>query len=200
MRRYFLLLATVIGMVSVTQAQTIINMPFEQNPEFTTSAESVFTSISETGMTLGADLVIAGGSGTYTYEWSQEGNVLGNESTLYITQPGVYVLRIEDTCDCEKYVTFNVTSASLNNVKSGDFVVYPNPCRGQLYVRQAADNQLMQLSVVSSTGQMVRLFAEPVVENGVVALDLSTLPVGEYILNCVSQDKKVDNIKVVIIK
>ncbi len=98
-------------------AQTIINLDFKQNPIFEVSTNNVDTALPDDGtpLTLGADLTVAGGSGVYTYSWTNaQGTQLGQESALTIDAPGSYILTVSDQCNCSQEVRFNVESAGID--------------------------------------------------------------------------------------
>ena len=184
-----LFVAAASGMAS---AQSIVEIPaFVQNPVFSVSASSVFLSFSGEKMTLGGDLVISGGSGTYAYEWTAEGKVLGTASTLEIYSPGKYVLAISDACDCRKTVTFNVTGqGSVAETSSNGLRVYPIPAADRLTVEARNGKNVMQVSVTSMDGRMV-VFC-PVESRSKCSVDVSGLPAGQYVLHCVYEGDEVE--------
>jgi len=106
-----------ISLLSVTggaalplRAQTVINVPLEQYPPLTVLAEQVTVDLPPEGFTLGSDLVVTGGDGTYTYTWTDaEGNTLSQSPTLTITNPGSYFLTVTDGHDCRVSTQFTAT-------------------------------------------------------------------------------------------
>lgn len=100
-------------------AQTIVDMQFKQNPLFKVSTNQVNTAMTDAGtLTLGGDLTVAGGSGVYSYAWTDaDGAELGSESTLTISVPGKYILTVSDQCDCSQTVEFNIEAAAIEAVE-----------------------------------------------------------------------------------
>lgn len=154
-------------------------MPVEQNPLFEVSTNHVNVSTGDNNaVTLGGDLVIKGGSGTYSYRWySASDPELGNESTLTVNTPGVYMLDITDTCDCNQTVEFNVSNAAVSDIACGTLRLSPNPTEGPV----AVDGfDAVQIAVTGMSGRM-----ECLVDcNGSIIrdFDLSHLPSGQYIV------------------
>lgn len=179
MKRIFATIAVLTAAAGVCSAQSVVRMPVEQNPLFEVSANHVNVSASgDNGITLGADLVIKGGSGTYSYRWySSADRELGNEPTLAVSGPGVYMLDITDTCDCMQTVEFNVTNAGVADIEYGSLVLSPNPSDGPV----AVDGfDAVQIAVVGMSGRMELL----VDRSGYVIreFDVSDLARGQYIV------------------
>lgn len=137
-------------------AQTVVNLHFTQNPLFEVSTHEVTAAIPDdsTGLTLGGDLVISGGSGTYAYLWTDPaGKEAGDSETLYVTEPGVYTLTVSDQCDCSHEVLFDVSSAGIDAAQADGVSVSFD---GSDLIIEGAE--VAQVSVFSKSGQMVRLF------------------------------------------
>lgn len=196
--RYLILLLALSCGLPVLKAQSVVDMSFVQNPVFGVSTESVFLNFVAPGMTLGADLVITGGSGTYSYEWQKDNTVLGKESTLYISTPGIYTLKINDTCDCELTVTFNVGNGGVGELGTGGFRAYPNPVCDMLKIDAADGKKIVQVSLVSMSGKVVALY--PDVYESSLLIDATGFSDGEYLLNCVYEDKSVVTGKIIVSK
>ncbi len=180
MKKILTAAAFVIACACGCAAQTIVNMPVAQNPLFEVSTNSVTVSIPDNGgATLGGDLAITGGSGSYTYRWyNNSGATLGSSSTLEVSGPGTYLLDIDDTCDCRQTVTFNVATAGLDDVALDSFSISPNPTDGLVEIRGF---EAMQICAVSLSGKMVALIVS---EDGapIADADFSSLASGTYIL------------------
>jgi len=190
--RFLLLLGFVVAAFGISSAQSIVAIPaFDQNPVFSVSATSVFLSFSGEKMTLGGDLVISGGSGTYTYEWTAADKVLGSGPTLEIASPGKYILSISDACDCQKTVIFNVTGqGGVSDASSNSFRVYPIPAVDRLTVEARNGKNMMQVSVTSMDGRMV-IFS-PVENKSKCNVNVSELPAGMHVVHCVYEGKEVE--------
>ncbi len=196
MKKILTAAAFVIACACGCAAQTIVNMPVAQNPLFEVSTNSVTVSIPDNGgATLGGDLAITGGSGSYTYRWyNNSGATLGSSSTLEVSGPGTYLLDIDDTCDCRQTVTFNVATAGLDDVALDSFSISPNPTDGLVEIRGF---EAMQICAVSLSGKMVALIVS---EDGapIADADFSSLASGTYIL-CLT-DRAGNNVSTKLIK
>lgn len=176
-------------------AQTIVEMSVNQNPLFEVSTNSVNAVYPEEGgsMTLGADLVIAGGSGNYTYRWyDAAGNELGDGPTLTVDGEGKYLLDVSDECDCLQTVEFNVETASVKSVEGNIFRITPNPTEG--YVEFGGIGA-MQVCLTSMTGQLVAVLnydGQPM-----TSADLSFLTKGTYILTLTDVNGKTQVCKLI---
>ena len=187
-------LLTAFAMMSCAlAAQTYIPMPVSQNPPFEVSTNEVFVEFVSPSMTIGGSVVVTGGSGNYSYRWYSGSEEIGSEASITIDAAGVYDLRVSDTCDCMQQVRFTVTSASVEGLEAGKAAVYPNPVADRLVVR---GEDIKQVCVVSAAGALVavRTGFEP---GSQVDIDMSMLPAGEYIVNCVTTRHNVLTRKIV---
>lgn len=179
MKKFLTSIAVFFAVAGVSNAQSVVRMPVAQNPLFEVSTNHVNVSTGgDNGVTLGGDLVIKGGSGTYSYRWySAAQDDLGNESTLKVNTPGVYKLDITDTCDCLQTVEFNVTNAGVSDIAYGTLRLSPNPTDGPV----AVDGfEAVQIAVVSMSGRMECVIDR---DGAVISdFDLSHLPAGQYIV------------------
>ncbi len=153
------------------RAQALINMGFEQNPLFGVSANDVTAVIDGTELQLGADIVITGGSGNYTYRWYTATEELGDGATLTVAEPGEYAVDISDECGCVQTVAFHIgDAAGMSGV----------PASG-----------VKQTAVFDESGVLVKVF------NG-ASYDSSSLRSGVYIVNKTGADGKVSVSKILI--
>ena len=147
-----LLLAATLKVAS----QSVVNMHVRQNPLFGVSTHEVTAVIDGTPLTLGADIVVTGGSGNYTYCWSRQGATLANTPTLTGSTADEYTLEVSDECDCRQTVAFHITDiASVGKVDPDD---------------------IRQTCVFNTLGVLLRVC------NG-AAYDLSGLPKGQYVVS-----------------
>ncbi|MDE6078163.1 MAG: T9SS type A sorting domain-containing protein [Muribaculaceae bacterium] len=181
MKKYLLSILTLALSWTAASSQSIVSIPVNQNPLF-----EVFTNNLEmaypddmTDLILGADIVIKGGSGTYEYLWlDSDGNQLGTDPTLTVSGEGKYILTVSDTCDCEQTVTFNITSAAVDEVSAAGIGIFPNPTTG--YVR-IEGFQPFQIVAMDMSGHIAALINS---EDGqsIQEADFSSLPSGIYLL------------------
>lgn len=166
-----------------TAAQTVINLHFTQNPLFEVSTNSVAAALPGDGtpLTLGGDLTIAGGSGTYTYLWTDtDGTPLGEDSTLTITEPGDYLLTVSDQCDCAQTVTFSVQQAGIDAATIDGIRIFLS---GTTLVIEGAEAS--QASAFTPAGMMVALFTPT---QSVTEFNLESLSPGVYLIQLLTTD------------
>lgn len=166
-----LLLLLLSATTLTLSSQTRVDIKFKQNPVFGVSTNDVNATFAGTALTIGADVVITGGSGVYTYRWYQGEKVIGTDGTLSVEAPGDYFLDVRDQCDCLQTVVFHVLLASsVDGLWSDDAT---------------------QTTVFDSQGRLVKVI------NG-SSLDSSQLPGGVYIINRTDRNGKVSTRKITI--
>ncbi len=159
----FLLLLAVFAVES--QAQSIVNLNLKQNPLFSVSTNEVVAVMEGKEIVLGADIVISGGSGNYTYRWYTSDGELGTDKYLTIQKTGEYLLDIKDECDCMQTVAFHITGTDgVDNVPV---------------------DAIVQTVVFTVNGRLVKVSKGSVV-------DTSSLPNGVYVINRVGKNGKID--------
>ncbi|MEO9532670.1 MAG: T9SS type A sorting domain-containing protein [Crocinitomicaceae bacterium] len=118
------------------------------------------------------DITVSGGAAPYTYSWDNA------ETTEDISglASGFYTVTVTDANGCMVSMQFEVkSSASIGDLSSIGFSVYPNPSEGILNINGSGD---YKLSVYDTSG---RLIIEQT-ENGLVTIDLSHVESGLYLL------------------
>ena len=174
-------------------AQTRIPMPVSQNPPFEVSTNEVTVEFAAPQMTIGGDVIVAGGSGTYSYRWCRGSEEISTEAVLTIEEAGVYDLYISDTCDCLQHVTFTVQAASVEGVGGDTVALYPNPVTDYLTI---SGLRLRQVCVVSMAGALVAVHGD-FAPGTATQVDMTSLPAGEYVVNCVTENRDVITAKIV---
>lgn len=163
-------------------AQSVVKMPVSQNPLFEVSADNVAVAVPDGSdrVTLGADLVIAGGSGTYTYRWyTPSGDELGEMPTVEVEASGVYLLDITDTCDCLLTVRFDVATAGIDSAEAySKIILSPNPADG---IVEVEGFEPRQITLVDMSGRMAA-FKAGAYGSSLSSFDVSTLAPGQYIV------------------
>lgn len=112
MKKFLTLIVTLLLTIGSAHAQAIVNMNLKQNPVFGVSTNDVSATMDGQPLTLGADVVITGGSGTYSYRWYKGATELGTSATLEVRDPGEYALDVKDQCDCLQTVLFHITGTA----------------------------------------------------------------------------------------
>lgn len=185
------LLLLVMGAMGVN-AQSVVNLNLKQNPIFGVSTNEVSAVIEGTGINIGADVVITGGSGHYTYRWYNANGDLDTRATLFVNKAGDYYLDVKDECDCKQTVVFHITgTAGVDNVLVKSLKVFPNPTEGPVNIE--SPKAISQVLVFSANGTLLRVFNEDAVSQ----IDLSSLNAGHYVLQLVTNDGKLLTSKVI---
>jgi len=168
-------------------------MSFEQNELFEVSTNEVSAAIEGTPLLLGADIVVTGGSGTYTYRWYTERGFLTDQPTLTVGEPGEYYLDVSDQCDCLQTVAFHISGTSgLTQTDAVNFTYGPNPTQGTIHFNTPIP--ITQVSVFSERGTLCSLFTN---RHEIKTVDLSQLPPGNYILHILFADKRLSTHKII---
>lgn len=124
-----------------------------------------------------ASAVASGGASPYTYTWSPSGGTSSNASNL---APDTYYVIVTDANGCSESgnVTINEVpqSASIDDVKTIEAKLYPNPTNGALNVSlsEGIDN----ISIFSMNGKLV---FNQTVHSDKITIDVSNLKAGTYI-------------------
>ncbi len=176
----------------LADAQSVISLNFKQNPLFEVSTGNVDLALPDDGssLTLGADLTVSGGSGRYTYVWT-DGNkdVLGEESTLTVSTPGTYLLTISDQCQCSHEVGFNLTSAGIEDVLP-DVAV---EIRGREVILGGMEAR--QVSLFSTSGMMVYL---KTMVSPAGSFSLDEVPAGIYMMQVMTSAGRLITRKIIL--
>ncbi|MCM1110784.1 MAG: T9SS type A sorting domain-containing protein [Clostridium sp.] len=183
------LLTTILSAVAALgcSAQTLVTIPVGQNPPFEVSTNHVAVAGAEGSVILGGDLVVAGGSGQYTYRWYDADNRdLSVSPTLTVSKPGCYNLDITDACDCLQTVVFDVsTSTALDLTGADQILLTPNPTDGPVSVRGF---EPVQIAAVNMAGQMVFLLDS---DSGLLTdIDFSPLQPGQYVVTLTDRNRR----------
>jgi PKD repeat protein len=97
-----------------------------------------------------AATAITGGTPPYDLTW---GDGTLDPSRL---PPGDHTLTVVDRNGCTKSITFNVPMAtSVNNLLAKDFRMHPNPSAGRVTMEWNGPAEIVQVEVISATGQTV---------------------------------------------
>lgn len=175
--------------------QSIVSMPVVQNPLFQVSTNEVHATFPDdlSSLTLGANLVITGGSGTYSYRWyDNAGNELGHESTLEVSAPGSYLLDVTDTCDCLQTVSFNLSLSGVDEIHASEVSIRYDSLCGRIDI---AGFDPVQLCAMDMTGRLAA-----VIDHGGMVFhtaDLSSLPGGVYIITLTDSRGSVTSMKLI---
>lgn len=108
-------------MLSTAYAQSVVTIPVLQYPPLSVIAENVTVELPTEGLTIGSNVSVSGGDGTYTYEWTDgNGTVIGTTSTLKISSAGEYFLKVTDGAGCSVSTKFTATSTNgISAIEAG---------------------------------------------------------------------------------
>lgn len=169
-------------------AQSVVDMSFEQNPLFTLSTYDVTAAIVDVPLTLGGDLVVAGGSGTYAYRWYNAEGTLSTEREYMVLHGGDYMLDVTDQCDCLQTVTFHISGeatdlSGINAPSLQGAVRYDGTAH---VIRYGAEARVQQATVFSADGRLVRLATA--CDAPLTATSIDDQPAGIYIVQIQTAD------------
>lgn len=182
-------LSAIILTSSAANAQSLVEIPIKQNPPFEVSTNHVSVGLDANPgtLTIGGDIVVTGGSGSYSYHWyTPAGTELGTDRSLTVSSLGTYLLDIKDTCDCIQTVNFQVMDgAGVRGVEVENLIVSPNPTDGYIGFNGV---EIVQLTAVNMGGQLSALIDGD--GTAFTSADLSQLPSGNYVLLLTGADGK----------
>ena len=195
MKKFTTFIAFAFACFTFTSAQSIVEIPFEQNPLFEVITENVNITYPEDGdnIELGADLIIKGGSGTYSYRWYTPAGVeLGTQQLLTVDNTGQYLLDISDTCDCLITVEFNVTQAGVEAFTNDAFAVFPNPAKDYIEI---IGLDVRQMTVTGLDGRVAAIYGDDYPFGG--KIDIASLVPGTYVLTITDVTGKIYSTKLI---
>lgn len=180
----------------MAHAQTVIDMTFVQNPLFEVSTNDVTASLDQGSLSLGADVVITGGSGTYTYRWyTTDGQTLASDSSLEVTAAGEYLLDVTDQCDCLQTIAFHITGqvpAGIHSLRAADVISYDDT---SATIRFSSDAAIYQACIVAANGRLCRVATA--YDGSLSHIDLTTLTPGAYVVQAIMSDGNVLTHKII---
>jgi hypothetical protein len=179
----FTLLFLFIGLVS--KAQTVIDIPIEQNPPLKASAQTIAVEWQDGGVILVADKLISGGDGNYTYLWTDDNGLqIGTESKITATLPGNYYLKVTDGNGCQLSILYKVNNTTIINSTSTS----KGGISMALYGRtlRITSNSSFSLKIIDESGSCISM---KTYSSGKKNISLSSLPTGNFIFYLLSNGK-----------
>jgi len=191
MKKLLLLSMLVVGLQLGLNAQATLTATITvgQDPLLTADAGTDQTASPGDTVTLGATAVAAGGSGTYTYEWTPTAGVddssLANPSYVVGTSDVTFTVEVTDSKNCVAADNANVrvSTISVNETEKAKFFVYPNPVSSQLYIQGLENTEGLQAILTDING---KILVDERLNDGESKLDVSSLSPGVYTLRVVS--------------
>ncbi len=178
------------------KGQTYVKIPFSQPQLFTVSADTINKSLqSEANAQLGLDVEINGGSGHYTFVWTNGATNLGTSPTLTVSQPGNYILNIQDGSGCESQVVYVVSSnTGINTILDQKVNVFPNPASTVVFLQSPDLKKLNKVSLYSLAGELVKNCTLEDKSSATTTVSLEGVQDGQYLLTCMFGHEKVTRI------
>jgi len=163
------------------------------------SLDTTVVDVIQGSCTGSATVIVTGGSGSYTYLWS---NAQTTSSISGLCNAGDYTVEVTDSAGCKDSITatvglqIGVSEADLNNLIS----LYPNPSTGDIQISFNLNRvKDIQIVVVNKLGEIITIENHIEVNQGVYNLDLSDNSNGIYFVQIITNQgtltKKVSIIK-----
>ena len=158
------------------------------NPNLSITVDSI-KDVS-TGNDGGIFVTLSGGSGSFSYEWMENDNIISNDEDLINVGPGLYELKVTD--DSTACVLFSDTIRVDGTVNTIDpalddaLTIYPNPAKDFLQVQLEGIETHLNLEVLSLNGKVV--LQEQLVGSS-NQLDVKMLSSGLYFIKVFDGDR-----------
>ncbi len=166
----------------------IVVIPFEvSNPPILVVADAILTDPQTGSSNDGSiDILVEGGTGTYTFQWLLDGQVISTEEDLVNVGPGTYQVAVRDENDCV-YLSLNYDLESVVGVNDLEFLqsfkVFPNPTSEYIEISfEDQSTKSLVASLYNNQGQLIitnvnlesgDIIALDQVTNGIYILELS---------------------------
>jgi hypothetical protein len=169
--------------------------------QVTTSPALIVTTTNTTNATTGqsnggATILVAGGTPTYTYSWTNANNqVVGTAATLTGVPAGVYICKVTDATGCifaqtvlikEMVATADLDLQRLVNI-------YPNPAQGECFINLTEATE----GIVTFYNLQGQVLLNQTLDQALTRLDVQDMASGTYMV-VVKLDKKMVMKKVVV--
>ncbi len=137
---------------------------------------------------------------SFDFRWSVDSAPVGTGPTLYhdFTQAGTYTVCLEaSSSNCRAQVCKEITviynHVSIVNAQSTEVSVYPSPAHEKVSVKSTS--KIDKIMIFSLFGSLI---SEQSVNGNQTSVDVSTWKSGVYILQVCSNDKKTQNLRLVV--
>ena len=137
----------------------------------------------------------------YAFQWNQKIVTIQPQFSIRNLNEGdKYEIKVRsvcapgDTSDFTKTDTVEIKSSSLISVQENieQIIVYPNPTKDFVTLDlQGKEADVKEVIIVNSVGQIVYRNSNISNNNANMTIDMTYLPVGNYILTCFVDDKKI---------
>jgi glucose/arabinose dehydrogenase len=117
-----------------------------------------------------------------SYQWVFDGEEVGTENELEISETGEYTLIIDTENGCQIEASIDVVSLSADFFENSKNLlkIFPNPAMESITVDRGDYRNAHNLNIVTIDGRLVRSF---LVNSNLLEIDLNSLDNGVYILD-----------------
>jgi len=166
MRTSILLILCLLA--AAVRSQTVANLDFVQLPKYGYTLSRSDTSIVEgQSLTLGKNLTVYGGTGSYVYSWIPSKLVENPSSAVTVATPvgsTIFYQKVTDGNGCVLNVSYNVTVTSKVNIPDQasavdlTVAVSPNPVKNvaSVSIKGQSANSKLYISVVDNLGKTIK--------------------------------------------
>lgn len=140
--------------------------------------------------TLGEEAYVSGGTGPFSYEWTQNSAIVSTEASILVTpvQNDVYTITVTDLLECTAEQDIQLKIGTGTNDRFANKVnIYPNPASNYIHITVSGDLPQLEGILINSLGRIVW--------SGVLS-NHSTLPLhyppGFYLLQLRGEDQIVE--------
>jgi hypothetical protein len=127
-------------------------------------------------------LILTGGVGPFTFEWTREGQVVGNTQNINNLTAGLYQVVVKDANGCtflrEGIQVSNTSRVSEPEWLSG-MLIQPNPTTGlTTLIMPRPVNEKLEITILDQTGRALQ--RQVAGFETMITLDCTSLPAGLY--------------------
>lgn len=146
-----------------------------------------------------ATVQVNNGQWPFTFEWDE--NTGGQTDSIAINLfPGSYEVTVTDAQSCSQTISVQVEmTTSTMAISSIDFLLYPNPSRGSIYLRLGTKAKVNAMFVYNINGQQIPVDFRELEHQELYQMDLNNQPAGLYWLK-VSYDHQESLVKSFVIQ
>ncbi len=117
------------------------------------------------------DVTVTGGTGPYTFEWTENGEVVSTDEDLINFPSSQYELTVTDSTGCTQVLsTFIDVFNSLHDEAFAQIKMYPNPFNNQIII-EGLDNHDANIEVLNILGQPMEYVLQKEGDQAVLSTD-----------------------------
>ena len=140
-----------------------------------------------------AEIVVSGGTGTYTYLWSTG----GIDAQISNLDSGSYSVTVTDANGCEITESLTVEfQTSTGDIVQNKINIYPNPTSDYIYLEGFNIESISKLRITNTSGKTLN--ASYIISDERIKINLSTCPKGMYKVGLYFNDRETRYISVMV--